>query len=140
MSVTAHPQARHTLCPNFCLFVLFMFQGSQPTSRTIYLSTRVSIKRAHPHTDCVPLQAGAHKRLEKKPQLCSFRQEEVHTWQRPWPWSRSAISNRVEVSGGQSLQEAQICAEPGGPRARELVRSSVSYEGSAVASKETFCV
>lgn len=134
-SVTARPQARDTLCPNFCLFVLFIFKVSlsfHPTYSTIYLSHRVSIKRPETHTNCVTLQAGVHKRLEKKkPQRCIFSGvgggggEKVHASAAPVALEPECD---FQLGGGQRRPEftvsIQICAELDAPRSRGFTGSS----------------
>lgn len=102
VSVAAPAGQTHSLSP-FLLVCFIHIQGFSPsfhpTHRTIYLSTGVSIKRPHPHTNCVTLQPGVHKRLGKSLDCAvSGRKKCTHS-QRPWPWSRSASCSRVDVRG-----------------------------------------
>lgn len=55
------PAGKHTPCPNFCLFVLFIPSSVKKrlfsTLHTIYLSNRVSIKASDSRRNCVILSS-----------------------------------------------------------------------------------
>lgn len=103
-SVTARPQARHTLCPNFCLFVLFIFKVSlsRSTPHTVQSICLTEYLSNGPiRTQIVSLcRQECTKGWKKKPQLCFFSQgKSAHIRSACGVGSPSAISNWVEVRG-----------------------------------------
>lgn len=90
VSVTAPAGQTHSL-PQF-LLVLFTFRGSAPSYTQNHLSVHQSLRQtARPHTSCVALQAGAHKRLQKSLQCAVLGRKKCRHRQRRWPWSPSAV-------------------------------------------------
>lgn len=135
-SVTARPQARHTLCPNFCLFVLFIFKVSlsRSTLHTVQsICLTVYLSNGPIRTQIVSLcRQECTKGWGKKPQLCIFSQgKSAHIR------SACGVGARVRFQTGWRSEELGCYSKHPDMCIHGLIRDGIGMFASApLASKD----